>query len=117
MTITNQDFTHYCGNFRRLIIPVTKEDGTPLDLADIAIYWAVALKPEADVTEIHKTIGHGIVVQDPSTKGICEVTLRPEDTARRLPGEYYHEAWIVDADGHPSTIATGTMLLKASLAN
>lgn len=85
------------GNKHVLIITVPDADLT--EYSEIA--WEAA-RVESGPTVVRKTLsGGGIVVETPHE---MHVRIYPMDTRDQLPGRYYHEATVFDADGAPVTI-------------
>ena len=114
MTQINQNFTLYAGDHKTLTFTITNEAGAAQPLAGATIYWAMGHVASSDVTQIFKSTASGITITNPAG-GIFEVYLRPSNTKNLVAGEYYHEASMVDALGNVSTLAIGTIILKASL--
>lgn len=106
MTATNQNFSMYSGNSKKIIITVTSPDGTALN-GSISAKWFLK---EHDVSEgiiIQKTLGSGMAL----VNGKLEVTLTQADTDN-LDGTYHQECELTDQFGNISTILVGTVTIK-----
>src|SRR6185437_701627 len=114
MTIINQDFTMWQGDAKSIVFTITDASGNPYDLTDVEnINWALSALPVTDALIQKSKTGGGISVNSPATDGIFTVTLEATDTAA-LVGAFYHEAQIIDSEGNPDVVATGTATINAS---
>lgn len=110
MTVTT-NFTMYAGDTRRIEVTVV-EGSLPVDLTGATIRWGLS----SDATNsgsvtVLKNIGSGIDLLD-GPGGRYLITLSPADTAASVPGKYYHESEVVEADGTVSTVLIGFITIK-----
>jgi BppU N-terminal domain len=110
MSTTNQNFTMYEGNNRKISVYISRSDGTPFDLTGAKGTWILKRK---GVTLCTKSIGSGIEIKD-ATKGYLAIYLLPEDTKGKL-GECDHELQIEDASASVYTVLTGRISIQGSL--
>jgi hypothetical protein len=84
-------------------------------LAGAQIFWT-AYKQLAGTAKglavLVKSLGVGIVVTSALGQTFT-VRLSASDTALLEPGNYYHEAWIVDASGNTRTVTVGIMTIDS----
>lgn len=125
MTRINQDFEVYAGNTRTVRFTAWEPDPTSTDpeaerilnLTGHTLHWVakrVLSRDEDDDPAIEKSTPTGVVITD-AAGGQCEVRLLPADT-ENLVGSYYHELESTDGAGTVSTISTGVMTVKRSIA-
>lgn len=109
------NFQMTAGDTVALDIQVSDLNNDPIDLDGATGTWAMAKSVEGPAI-VTKTVGAGgIVILDPSSDGILEITLLVADTINLLPGVYYHELQIVDAGGDTSTVIRGNITVSAAL--
>ncbi|WP_413309844.1 BppU family phage baseplate upper protein [Bacillus sp. 1P10SD] len=107
MTAKNQNFSMYAGDSKNIVVPVTKDDGSNVDLTGATVKW-VLKKYDHDTTNILLKESE-IIIQG------NEITLpiKPPDTSE-LAGTYYHECEIKDQNENVSTIFVGLVSIKRS---
>lgn len=118
MPMTDQNFSMYRGDSRRLIITVTDANGDPKPLTGSFIRWAMARDRAAPIA-VQKITGDGITITDPAG-GEFAVYIYPADTEdfdlpRSGSRSYYHEAEVTDSAGAVATVTTGTVTVLRDL--
>lgn len=107
MASDHQNAQLYAGDAAELAIEITDEEGEALDLSGASLSWTLARSPFAESNVISKASGNGILV-DGST---ATVSLSGAETADLL-GDYWHQLVVTDAQGNPSTVATGVLTVR-----
>lgn len=106
------------GNTRRLLLTVTTDGTTPKDLTGATVIdWEMSERAPSiggQRAVVSKSLGSGTEIVD-ATGGQFRVTLDPADTAALAPGDYYHEAVVVDSDGDRQATTLGQVRLAGSL--
>lgn len=105
----NQNFEMVAGTTKILMIHVTKEDGSDLNINNCQIRWTMTDGSQS----VSKNTPGSITVTN-ATGGLFEIKLLPADTDA-LRGEFYHECEITDASGDVSTLFTGEIKVKRGL--
>lgn len=99
----------YQGETKNLVVPITKEDGTALDLTGSTITWALRQRMQSTSNLIVKSSPSQI-----TTNGnTLTVQLIPSDTTT-LKGAYYHECKMVDTQGNESELFNGNVTILVS---
>jgi hypothetical protein len=118
MPEVGQNVEHWRGNSLTIEIKVADQNGLPIDLSAVEAKWCFARSAQAKLAGdvfVQKTNdpGGGIVI-DPQTDGFdwMFVTLKPVDTENVAPGNYYHEAEVIDGAGNIFTVAVGKFKLQ-----
>jgi hypothetical protein len=121
MPETGQNITHWRGNSVTIEIRAADKSGNPIDVTDTQAKWCMARSAQAKLAgdifvEKDNSPSGGIVVA-PQTDGFeyLVVTLNPADTENVAPGNYYHEAEIIDGAGNVFTIAVGKFRLQPAV--
>lgn len=99
---TNQDFKLVSGDYHELNIKIYDEEGNPKDISGSTFTWTLG--------NISKTNGNGISITDP-LNGEITIVLTPDDTIN-LNGKYPHQARMIDAHNHPTTILKGIAVIQ-----
>jgi len=102
MAATKQNFSMFAGESKEIIVSVTKENKSKLDLTGSSIKWSFR--------NVIKTETNGITINDP-TNGEFTIYLSPIDT-QNLKGIFSHEATVTDAIGNVSKVMTGTIAIN-----
>ncbi|MDR7237106.1 hypothetical protein J2Y02_001717 [Neobacillus drentensis] len=106
--MTNQNFSMYAGDSKSIIIPVTKDDGSPLNLTGAAVKWGVRKRESSTTNDILKE-SPAITVSGSE----ITISLAPVDT-ETLTGSYYHECELTDQQGNVSTLFVGLVTITKS---
>lgn len=103
------------GDSKLLRLPILDTtSGEPINLTGAkSVKWGLAKRVHGEVL-VSKAIGDGIQITSPAN-GIIEITLDPTDTANLSPGEYYHEAQIIDAQDAVATVIGDRCLILPDL--
>lgn len=109
MAETNQNFSMYQGETKNLVVPITKEDGTALDLTGATITWALRQRMTSTSNLITKSTPSQITVSG----NTLTVHLIPSDTTS-LKGAFYHECKMTDTQGNVSELFTGLATITVS---
>jgi hypothetical protein len=110
------------GDDRDLTVTLTNAAGEPIDLDDISDITFTAMLHYADSgdtgTTIVKTLGDGVVKDDPPEDGICTVHINPEDTESFSYG--YRLMWNIrvvgDYEQDVRTVARGYLFVYQDVA-
>jgi hypothetical protein len=121
MPEVGQNVEHWRGNSLTIEIRVADKNGLPIDVTPVTAKWCVARSAQAKANGdlfVEKTNAPaGGITIDPHTDGFdyLTVTLRPADTEDLVPGNYYHEAEIVDESGNVFTVCLGKFRLQPAV--
>ncbi|MFA5567962.1 MAG: hypothetical protein WC972_04865 [Trueperaceae bacterium] len=108
------DFSLYAGDTKSLAVEVKDDAGDPVSLDGVQkVRWQLGKAPNK-APLIEKALGAGLAVTD-SAGGAFVVSLDSEDTETLKPGDYYHEAEVIDADDNVSTVLAGTVTILPTL--
>lgn len=107
MTLRNQNFTMYAGNNKTIVVTITKEDGSAIDLTGYTSVWAIRQKESS-------TKNDAVITNVTGQGNQLTITLVPEDT-QNLAGTYFHECQITDMFGYVSTVFTGMVIIHRSV--
>jgi hypothetical protein len=118
MPAEKQDFELWIGNTKKLRIAVKDQSGIPVPVnrPGTKIFWKLQRKPNSTTeTDIYirknnQTPDGGIGPGQADHEFL--VAILPEDSLKLRPGDYYHQADVVDPEGNTSTVTTGTPHLK-----
>lgn len=116
--VLDQPVTMRRGTSREIIIPVTDENGTPLDLTNASARWWVGQSVDATGAEIiiEKSTADGIAITKVGTTWQLNIAVFPLDTETQEPRlSYYHEAEVTDQAGSVYVVASGTFQLLPAL--
>jgi hypothetical protein len=110
------------GDDRDLTVTLTNAAGEPIDLDDISDITFTAMLHYDDSgdtgTTIVKTLGDGVVKDDPPEDGICTVHINPEDTESFSHG--YRLMWNIrvvgDYEQDVRTVARGYLFVYQDVA-
>lgn len=105
MTTINQNFNIVAGDSKNIVVTVTKNDGTPLNLAGASIRWGFS--------DVIKDVTNGVIITD-AVNGQFTVVLKPADTEGKS-GKQKHEAEITDQFGNVSTVMRGELTIERSV--
>ena len=112
MASVDQDFELYQGTKLTVTIPITDDDGNPVDPSTAtAIVWQ-AWAPGGESATISKALGSGIEANSTA----ITLTLAAADTSDLTPREYQHEGRLT-INAAPDVSFTGEMKLFKSLTN
>ncbi len=111
MARSEQDFTLYAGNFKRVRIVVSD---IPYDLATAEIVWGMSRDPKGDSLVTKDSDGGGITVENENE---VVIIIDDNDTEDLVLGRYYHECGMLDTSGRPFTLAAGWIDLRQTLWN
>jgi hypothetical protein len=107
MSQHGQDFTAYLGRDVAPIFTVQDAIGAPVDLSAVQdINWDCQANLSATPLISKSKTGGTIVFVTNGTDGKFQVKISPTDIAA-LSGYYIHQAWITDASGAKTEVATG----------
>lgn len=106
---TQQNFALTAGDTHTLEVTVAGAAGV-LAQPGTGVRWGIAktAKDQAMRTFV------GVITN--AQAGRFEVSLAPSDTAALQPGDYYHEAKLIDASGDVATIMSGRLRVNAGLS-
>jgi hypothetical protein len=123
MPEVGQNIEHWRGNSLTIEIKISDQSGNPINVTSAEGKWCMARNAQAKaagdvfVQKNSDTAGGGIVIEpitsDPYDYMI--VTLHPIDTENLIPGNYYHEAEIVDGAGNIYTVCVGKFKLQPAV--
>jgi hypothetical protein len=109
MTKLNQDFQLVAGDWKEIVVPVTKkEDGSVVNLTDATLRWIVSQRGRVLLEKT--SIDGEILCPDPTT-GILTIRVVKEDTISLPLGAYKHEVKMESGTGFVSTLLQGTLIL------
>ena len=121
MPEVGQNVEHWRGNSLTIEIKISDENGLPIDLSQVDAKWCFARSAQAKLAgdifvEKTNSPGGGITI-DPQTDGFnwMFVSLKPIDTENVAPGNYYHEAEVIDGAGNIFTVAVGKFKLQPAV--
>lgn len=108
------------GTSREIVIPVTDENGTPIDLTNATARWWVGKSVNSTGADIiiEKTTGGGGGITITQVNGIWQLNIAvlPADTETDQPRlSYYHEAEVTDQASNVYVVASGTYQLLPAL--
>lgn len=106
MTEINQSFSIYAGESKNIVVPITKEGGTDIDLTGVIIKWIVKQRDSSTTILIEKDTP--IITADGN---VLTIPLRPSDTTG-LSGTYYHRCELIDSHDNDSVLFTGFISIK-----
>lgn len=95
----------YQGDTRNIIVPITRDDNSELDLTGCTIKWGLRPKEYNSDNIIFKETPNVLIYSN-----VLTIKLLPEDTIN-LHGTYYHECKMIDAQGDVSTLFVGKALI------
>jgi hypothetical protein len=111
MTTTGQDVTMWSGDDIALVVTVTTDGTTAVDITAYTINYVLQNAVDQYTQRVSKaTGGSGITITD-AINGEFTVTLADTDTST-YSGTYYHEAQVTDGSGNKYTVMTGTVTIK-----
>ncbi|MBT2729445.1 hypothetical protein J7E63_21365 [Bacillus sp. ISL-75] len=110
MTAINQNFSMFAGDSKNLIVTVTKDDGSFVDLNGTTVKWGLRKKENSTINEVSKTTDDGITLLGDE----ITIKLDPTDTLNLL-GIYFQECELTDQLGNVSTIFTGGVKINRSV--
>jgi hypothetical protein len=116
MTTEGQNFTIYQGDTKEIIISITDESGSVVDLAGYAGAVFVAYNQTLDSIVVQKLLAGGIIIPTPAN-GQLVVTLESADTEDLVPRNYGIQCEIEDAFGNHATVMTGYMKVLRSITH
>jgi hypothetical protein len=117
----SQNVEHWRGNSLTIEIRVADANGQPIDISPVTAKWCMARSAQAklagDVFVQKTTAPSGGIAIEPQTDGFnwMFVTLKPIDTENVTPGNYYHEAEVIDGAGNIFTVAVGKFKLQPAV--
>jgi hypothetical protein len=97
------------GNSRIYQVPVDDVE----DLTGCKIIWVLKKKVKDASFLLEKTIENGGISLSATVKNEFDLTINPLDTSN-LEGLYYHEAKVIDVQGHETTVIYGDVRIRAS---
>lgn len=104
------NFSMYTGDTHYLPVPVT-DNGVIVDLTGTTVKWVIQRYETSTTSLVYKdTVNGGITITNPAS-GVFTINLLSNDTKNLVPGDYYHEASVIDASQNVSTIMTGIVTL------
>jgi hypothetical protein len=113
-----QNFAMPAGNAVDLNFDVDPDEG--VSMVGSNVFWSAFKQsfgvPQRSDLVIKKTSDFGIQVTD-SALAKFTVSLEEADTVDLDPGNYYHEAVIVDTEGDQVTVTTGIMTITQTVIN
>src|SRR6516162_2911559 len=121
MPEVGQNIEHWRGNSLTIEIKVADESGLPIDLSSVVAKWCFARSAQAKAAgdifvEKSNAPGGGITI-NLETDGFnwMFIVLHSTDTENVTPGNYYHEAEIIDGAGNIFTVAVGKFKLQPAV--
>jgi hypothetical protein len=116
MTLEKQDITEsfYAGNNKTIRVTVRDDSGSLKDLSQCEITYALFTR-DTNVLVLTKSSNVGIDEIQVVGLGLCDIYLRPPDTAL-LYGTYRHQANVVDENADEETIFSGKVEIHKSMA-
>ncbi|OGP70862.1 MAG: hypothetical protein A2W09_03090 [Deltaproteobacteria bacterium RBG_16_50_11] len=116
MTTERQDILEdfYAGNYKVLRVTIVKPDGSPKDLNNAEVTFALfddkgkiyVVKSSVDIEQID-------IIDEPN--GVADIFLLPPDTLH-LSGLYRYHVNVVDENGYEETVTSGKINIFASYA-
>ncbi|MFD0825868.1 hypothetical protein ACT8ZR_09335 [Neobacillus sp. M.A.Huq-85] len=106
MAEINQNFSMYQGETKNIVVPITKDDGSNVDLTAAVLNWSVRQREYSTTTVLVKE-SPDITVEG----NTLTIHLKPPDTETLL-GTYYHKCEIVDQQANDSVLFTGFVTVK-----
>jgi len=104
------DITLYSGDSRNLIINVTDENNSSINLTGASIEWILT---SSNSTILSKSVGAGIAINNP-TNGQFTISISSANT-RNLSGIYQHLVRVTTTDGNSSIVLTGNITITKAL--
>lgn len=104
------DLSLYSGDSRNLIISVTDENNTPVNLDNATIKWILSSQDNIVLT---KSNGKGITISNAS-QGQFIIALAVSDT-QDLNGNYVHAARVTTSNAESSIVLTGAVTITKAL--
>ena len=104
------DLDFYAGDSRNLIINVTDENNTPINITGATIKWILSSQDNNILT---KSNGKGITISN-AAQGQFTISLTDSDT-KSLLGNYEHAARVTTLSGESSIVLTGSIIINKSL--
>lgn len=110
--LTSQDFDMFAGDTKNLVVTVTDNSGSIVDLTGGQVTWVLKRNLGASplVTKTSTVAGQ---IDMGGTSGQFTVHVLPADTTG-FSGMYYHEAVFTDVAGNVSTVMTGRVVINQS---
>lgn len=105
---TNQNFSMYSGDSKKIFVSIVDSKGTSINLLGSTVTWVLLKQNGIEVTR--KTSPGGVVFTQPE-EGKLLVSLEPEDT-NGLVGEHIHAMRIKDSSGIVSTVIKGQITIQ-----
>src|SRR5215203_5565647 len=118
MPSEDQTVRMWCGDSQALTITVRDADGGNVDLSGATARWWMGKSATATGTGIYlqkATGGSGITITSNAGLYTLNITIAPADTEDLKPGDWYHEAEVIDSGGNVSTVTVGTFTLERDL--
>lgn len=114
MATENQNATIKAGGSYKLEFQIDGEDGNPLDLTGLEIYYRAANKAHTSTPLL--TVPNAAITRKedatPGTPDVAVVPMKSADTEGLPDGDHYHEIYQVDAQGERFPLATGTLTVQ-----
>lgn len=119
MATTNQNATVYRGGSYTITVPITDEDGAPLNVTGIDLFYRVARQAGSTAAEVElsRVTTPAITsswVASPAASSVS-IPLKTADTEDLSDGSYYHELFMVQS-GERHVLMTGTLTVEKSQA-
>jgi hypothetical protein len=120
MSIDTNKINMFLRDDRTLLVEVTYEDGSPVDLDDAKIWFTIKQKtsdPDANAILSKRNTAAGgsddeIKIATPSTNGQAQVYLVPDDTDPINPGVYSYDVQVVLGNGKTYTVVRDQIIFK-----
>ena len=118
--ITTKDLRMVRGQTYPLLFTVKSALGARVDLTGATVHFSVRtdLKAQPIIHKLSPGTGAVVLPQTGDTLGQFTVSLAGSDTSSLVPGDYYYDAWIVDASSarYP-VVATSRLAIQQEVSN
>jgi hypothetical protein len=117
MTAERQDILtdFYAGNSKIIRVLVVKPDGSPKDISNAEITYAMVTDTGIIILSKSSTAGSSEIEIVSGIGGAFVVKINPPDTIT-LAGTYRHHANVVDTNGDDETVMVGKVNISKSFA-
>lgn len=102
------------GETQKLVITISSEDASPVDLTGAAAEWNLTKHARASAPLLTKTTVGGGGLNIVNTAGVwtLELTLSAAETLALKPGTYWHDAAIRSGAGAVSEVMSGAFTVR-----
>ena len=113
MTKLSQNVEMWAGDYRDLIVTITRSDNAAYSLAGASVTWILEYAPGSG--SLVRKFGEGATAASGMTISTSTLTisLSPADT-QSLEGTFYHEAEAKDSASRVATLLVGSLKINKS---